>query len=48
MKHRPEARLKIVEGNLLSRQDCEAAVKDVAVIYHLAAGSARSPSRMRL
>ena len=39
VKHRyPEARLKIVEGNLLSRQDCEAAVKGVAVIYHLAAG----------
>jgi len=39
VKHRyPEARLKIVEGNLLSRQDCETAVKGVALIYHLAAG----------
>ena len=30
---------RVVERNLLSRQDCEAASKDVAVIYHLAAGT---------
>jgi nucleoside-diphosphate-sugar epimerase len=28
-----------MKGNLLSRDDCTAAVKDVAVIYHLAAGT---------
>jgi len=31
--------VKIVMGNLLSREDCVSAAKDVAVIYHLAAGS---------
>ncbi|MGH9686768.1 MAG: NAD-dependent epimerase/dehydratase family protein [Candidatus Acidiferrales bacterium] len=31
--------VKVLTGNLLSRHDCEAAVKDVAVIYHLAAGT---------
>src|SRR5215831_271406 len=30
--------LEIMRGNLLSREDCERASKDVAVIYHLAAG----------
>ena len=30
---------EIVEGNLLSPADCEAACKGVAVIYHLAAGT---------
>jgi nucleoside-diphosphate-sugar epimerase len=29
--------LEIVSGNLLSREDCEKAVKDVAVVFHLAA-----------
>jgi nucleoside-diphosphate-sugar epimerase len=39
LKNRPpEAQLKIVKGNLLSRQDCEAASRDVALIYHVAAG----------
>ena len=28
---------EVVQGNLLSREDCAAAVKDVAVIFHLAA-----------
>ena len=28
----------MVKGNLLSREDCTAAMKDVAVIFHLAAG----------
>jgi nucleoside-diphosphate-sugar epimerase len=31
------ARVEIVRGNLLSRDDCAAAAKDVAVVYHLAA-----------
>lgn len=31
-------RLEIIEGNLLSREDCDAATKDVSVIFHLAAG----------
>src|SRR5213593_1037771 len=30
-------RLKILTGNLLSREDCAAAVRDVAIIFHLAA-----------
>jgi nucleoside-diphosphate-sugar epimerase len=34
----PGARLDIVEGNLLSREDCLAATKGAAVILHLAAG----------
>ena len=29
---------EVVKGNLLSREDCLAATKDVAVIFHLAAG----------
>ena len=35
----PDARIDVRKGNLLSRADCEAAAKDVAVIYHLAAGT---------
>jgi nucleoside-diphosphate-sugar epimerase len=31
-------KIQIIEGNLLSREDCRAAVKDMAVIFHLAAG----------
>ncbi len=31
------ARIEVLEGNLLSRADCESACKDVAVIFHLAA-----------
>jgi nucleoside-diphosphate-sugar epimerase len=34
----PEAHAKVISGNLLSREDCDQAAKDVAVIYHLAAG----------
>ena len=30
--------LRLIQGNLLSREDCEAATKDVRVVYHLAAG----------
>src|SRR6266851_1747119 len=33
------ARVKILYGNLVSPADCAAAAKDVAVIYHLAAGA---------
>src|ERR1700730_8918607 len=35
----PDARMEVRKCNLLSREDCEAAAKDVAVIYHLAAGT---------
>lgn len=31
------ARIEVLEGNLLSPQDCDTACKDVAVIFHLAA-----------
>ena len=34
----PRARVEFIRGNLLSREDCMAATKGVAVIYHLAAG----------
>jgi nucleoside-diphosphate-sugar epimerase len=33
------ARIEVVKGNLMSREDCATATKDVAVIFHLAAGS---------
>lgn len=32
------ARIEVIKGNLLSREDCAAATKDVKVIFHLAAG----------
>ncbi len=31
------AHIKVIKGNLLSREDCTAAVKDATVIFHLAA-----------
>lgn len=34
----PQARIEIIQGNLLSREDCAKAAKDVTVILHLAAG----------
>jgi len=34
----PGARIEVLKGNLLSREDCEAIGKDVALIFHLAAG----------
>ncbi len=34
----PGVRIELIKGNLLSREDCDAAAKDVTVIYHLAAG----------
>ena len=33
------ARVEVLRGNLLSQEDCISATKDVAVIFHLAAGS---------
>jgi nucleoside-diphosphate-sugar epimerase len=38
----PTARIEIVEGNLLYREDCRAAARDVAVAIHLAASSDKS------
>jgi nucleoside-diphosphate-sugar epimerase len=35
----PGARVEILRGNLLCREDCEAACKGVTVIFHLAAGT---------
>lgn len=37
-ERRDGVRIEVVEGNLLSRDDCNAAVKNAAVIFHLAAG----------
>lgn len=34
----PEAKLEVMEGNLLSREDCNDAARKAAVIFHLAAG----------
>ena len=31
--------MELMKGNLLSSEDCAAATKDVAVIFHLAAGT---------
>ena len=41
-REREEARVVVVKGNLLSSEDCMAATKDVAVIFHLAAGTRES------
>ena len=38
----PHAQIEIVSGNLLSRRDCFQASRDVAVVYHLAAGNEKS------
>jgi nucleoside-diphosphate-sugar epimerase len=39
LRRRPSnARVDVVKGNLLSRQDCEAACKNTKIILHLAAG----------
>lgn len=35
----PGAQIKLIKGNLLSRQDCEAACRGAALIIHLAAGT---------
>ena len=36
------ARVEIIKGNLLSREDCMAAARDVAVIFHLATSGDKS------
>lgn len=36
---RAGTRIQVVKGNLLSREDCIAATKDVAILFHLAAGT---------
>jgi len=33
------ASVQVITGNLLSREDCNAATKDASVVYHLAAGT---------
>lgn len=38
-KNANEGRLSVFEGNLLSPADCEAACKNVSLIFHLAAGT---------
>jgi len=40
--NRDGARIDVVRGNLLSREDCAAAAKDAAVIFHLASGNGKS------
>src|SRR2546425_7094913 len=38
--HRSDvARIEVVKGNLMSREDCATATKDVAVIFYFGAGS---------
>jgi nucleoside-diphosphate-sugar epimerase len=39
---RPRRQVEVLEGNLLSREDCARAVRGVQVIYHLAAGIEKS------
>jgi nucleoside-diphosphate-sugar epimerase len=38
-KHREEKELSVYRGNLLSKEDCSSAARNVKVIYHLAAGT---------
>ena len=38
-RYRGQAEVEIITGNLLRREDCLAASKDIAVVYHLAAGA---------
>jgi nucleoside-diphosphate-sugar epimerase len=38
----PEASVEVIKGNLLSLEDCRRAVRDVRIIYHLAAGIDKS------
>jgi nucleoside-diphosphate-sugar epimerase len=38
LRYKDRARVEIVRGNLLRRDDCLEATKDVAIIFHLAAG----------
>jgi nucleoside-diphosphate-sugar epimerase len=39
LRLRSSARVEVLKGNLLSRADCVAATADVAVVFHLAAGT---------
>jgi thioester reductase-like protein len=39
VKQQTDSSIEIVKGNLLSREDCEAATDGISVIYHLAAGT---------
>jgi nucleoside-diphosphate-sugar epimerase len=41
-EHSGNARIEAVRGNLLSPEDCAAAVRDVAVVFHLATGGDKS------
>lgn len=34
-----KSRLEVIEGDLLYREDCDAAARNVSIIYHLAAGT---------
>src|SRR5690348_15461725 len=38
-QYRGRAEIELIKGNLLRREDCIAATKDIALIYHLAAGA---------
>lgn len=38
-RYQVRAEIEIVKGNLIRREDCIAATRDMAVIYHLAAGA---------
>jgi len=38
----PTGQVEVMQGNLLSREDCAEAAKDAAVIFHLAAGSEKT------
>jgi nucleoside-diphosphate-sugar epimerase len=42
LSRHPGARVEITQGNLLSREDCSQAARDVRVMYHLAAGFDKS------
>jgi nucleoside-diphosphate-sugar epimerase len=37
IKPRESGQIELIEGNLLSREDCRRAVEDVSLVYHLAA-----------
>jgi len=42
LKKFPDAKVELVSGDLLSREDCRKAAQDISVIYHLAAGFEKS------
>jgi nucleoside-diphosphate-sugar epimerase len=41
-RHGERARVEVIRGNLLSREDCITATKDVSVIFHLATSGEKS------